>query len=351
MKLLKRLPLALVALVQLPLAAEAIPVTQGDIILGFRALGAPGVGTHYVVDVGAAKNFRDATGPITITNLNADLESLYGTEWKSRTDIQWAVAGCPNHYGPLDGDPIDSLYLTRAQTVEGVPGTFPNINTSGARGTIASHMANALGIGTAGGLDDSPVSPNNPRASLQPDSLNHDWAAFLLPGGGSELGNSTLDYTWVGGNIEGTPGQTLSLIRYPGTATPSYLGSLKIQGNGDVVFTPAPAANQTYTDWATANVYGQASNLDFDRDGIPNGVEFFTGTPTNAFTPRPAFVSGQITWPRATGRTVTSVYVQTSTNLTTWDNVTANLAGATGPVVYQLPPGQGKLFVRLLVNP
>jgi hypothetical protein len=44
--------------------------------------------------------------------------------------------------------------------------------------------------------------------------------------------------------------------------------------------------------------------------------------------------------------------VQTSPDLGTWTNVTPQpTRNGNGNLVYTLPPGQGKLFVRLVVTP
>lgn len=103
-----------------------------------------------------------------------------------------------------------------------------------------------------------------------------------------------------------------------------------------------------YSAWATTNAGGQAPNLDFDKDGASNGVEYFMGATGSSFTANPALVSGKVTWPKDPAFSGTYT-VQTSPNLVTWTNVSSTVVGNT--VEYTPATGQGKVFVRLLVTP
>jgi hypothetical protein len=108
-------------------------------------------------------------------------------------------------------------------------------------------------------------------------------------------------------------------------------------------------------------VDGQSAGLDFDNDGVANGVEFFMNTPTG-FTASPTVVNGSVTWPNG-GNIPASAYgaqfhVETSTTLATgmWsivpvENLTTNTDGPGGELTYTLPTGLPKLFVRLVVDP
>lgn len=324
--------------------------SQGSLLMGFRVTGAPGVGTSVVVNIGQASTFRDASSTITISNINADLESVFGAGWNTRTDLQWGVAGCPSRSTTISSDPVDTLYLSRAQTAPGVSGTLTNfnINTSSQRGVIAANLIDVLGLPTFGaGFDDSPVGAN-PLVGLEPDAHPNSWRSYLGPGGtaGKAGTSGNLDFAWDTVGIETTADKTLSLLRWAGTATPTYRGYFAIESNGTVTFTPA-TAGVSYSTWATTNASGAAANLDSDNDGVPNGVEWFTGSSTN-----PSVVSGSITWPRALGNApASSVKIQTSTNLSSWTDVVTGLQTGTGPINYTLPTGQPKIFVRLVVTP
>ena len=111
-----------------------------------------------------------------------------------------------------------------------------------------------------------------------------------------------------------------------------------------------------YDSWAALNAGGQTANLDYDLDGVSNGVEYFMNAATG-FTANPGIVSDSVTWTNG-GNIPSSAYgtqfvVQTSGNLTSWTNVDSsdsNLSNTAGSVSYSLPEGSGKLFVRLVVT-
>jgi hypothetical protein len=133
--------------------------------------------------------------------------------------------------------------------------------------------------------------------------------------------------------------------------------------NGDplVVDLVSLVASPSYAAWATENAGSQAANLDWDNDGVSNGVEFFMGA-ASGFTANPGLVGSTVTWPNG-GNISSSAYgtqfvVQTSSDLVTWGDVTegdfqqfgTNTAGS---LSYTLDPANnpGKQFVRLKVTP
>jgi hypothetical protein len=127
--------------------------------------------------------------------------------------------------------------------------------------------------------------------------------------------------------------------------------------NGDplVVDLVSLVASPSYASWATDNAGSQAANLDWDNDGVSNGVEFFMGS-APGFTANPGLDgSNKVTWING-GNIPRSAYgtkfvVQTSTDLTTWEDVTEqNLVTNDGSLSYILS-GSEKQFVRLKVTP
>jgi hypothetical protein len=113
-----------------------------------------------------------------------------------------------------------------------------------------------------------------------------------------------------------------------------------------------------YAAWATTYAGAQSANLDWDKDGVSNGVEFFMDA-APGFTTNPSLdVSKKVTWING-GNVPSSAYgsqfvVQTSTDLLNWNDVPstgdANLINVSGSVSYTLT-GAGKKFVRLKVVP
>jgi autotransporter-associated beta strand protein len=109
-----------------------------------------------------------------------------------------------------------------------------------------------------------------------------------------------------------------------------------------------------YASWAAINAGGQDPNLDFDLDGVQNGVEFFMGETGSTFTANPAVVTSgavrTVTWPKSASFNGT-YRVETSENLASWTNVTGSVVDNGSSVVYTLPTGSPKVFVRLVVTP
>jgi autotransporter-associated beta strand protein len=131
----------------------------------------------------------------------------------------------------------------------------------------------------------------------------------------------------------------------------------KLTGTGTLTVATGPTAG--YTSWAATNAGGEAADLDFDKDGVSNGVEFFMNAPAG-FTANPQLNgSNTITWTNG-GNIPASAYgtqfvIQTSSNLSTWNDVligdlTTNTDGPGGSVTYTLT-GASPRFVRMKVTP
>jgi hypothetical protein len=110
-----------------------------------------------------------------------------------------------------------------------------------------------------------------------------------------------------------------------------------------------------YATWSTANAGGQPPDGDFDRDGMPNGVEYFIGASGSSFTSNPGIIGRTVTWPRSPSANATYV-VQVSTALTAegqpggWVTATTGVVDNGTSVSYMLPSGAPRSFVRLKVS-
>lgn len=127
--------------------------------------------------------------------------------------------------------------------------------------------------------------------------------------------------------------------------------------SGEVVPYIAPPAS-TFASWATDNAGDQTAEQDYDGDGVQNGVEYFMGETGSTFTATPQVVTDgnvrTITWPRNL-EAAASFKVQISEDLEVWTDIEAPDASIdesdADQVVYTLPEGSEKLFVRLVVTP
>ena len=138
------------------------------------------------------------------------------------------------------------------------------------------------------------------------------------------------------------------------TGLPAAPTGYTVTANGGQVVLSATAG---YDAWKTANAGGQGPELDFDGDGVPNGVEYFMGETGSTFTSNPVPVNGKVTWPRESANPITSFKVQISETLAPgdWTDITPPHASidesVAGEVSFTLPAGAVRKFCRLVVVP
>lgn len=170
-------------------------------------------------------------------------------------------------------------------------------------------------------------------------------------------------------SVSGTPvaGTLMTASSIVGTPVldPEIPGfELAIEGGGTLLTLKSSSA-ENYDTWATTNgATGQASNLDHDNDGVPNGVEYFIGGPsgnTTGFTALPSVTTSagvrSITWTKAasyTGDYGTDFIVETSSSLAAESWTTEASPGTVtiigNEVTYTFPAGPAKNFARLKVT-
>jgi hypothetical protein len=247
-KIIALLALASSALV-IP-ANAAVTFTQGDLILAVRSATE---GKTYMVNLGAGTTYRDATADNTsvvtvLTDLNANFSG-----WQNRSDVTWSIFGVrasSTLAGVVNGDPGQTIYLSRAQsplgtqeTAWGVAGqlvsasnhTNAAVNMSGVQ---ANEFNNAV-IGTESAAVNGKVIAD---ANTVYDTLGNTWGAFTASNG-TVAGSQ--------GNFgSGTAGTALDLFRSLGTTTGanpggtarvgSYEGTFHINDLGVVGYSVAP---------------------------------------------------------------------------------------------------------------
>jgi hypothetical protein len=239
----KLLPAALVAAVGVTLAPglarasePVVPVSSGDLILGFQLSGDNDV----EVDLGPYTNFLNATTPFnisfgvipadqtgagsTVTNLNADLTAVFGSGWASNSGLQWGIVG---------HNSVTDIFLTQDAATISLPQDPGNTNGTSYASTIQS-LINGLG-------GDFSTTNSTEAASVTAGSSNA-WDTFL-PGSSSAFGTG-VDVEQLPG--DGATGSTLSLFELynNGTRNGDHLaaadiGSFSLDGSGDLTFTPA----------------------------------------------------------------------------------------------------------------
>ena len=139
--------------------------------------------------------------------------------------------------------------------------------------------------------------------------------------------------------LPGTYGSTASGAEHPNDTYFDVNGTGMVRVGG----------GSGFATWAASNAPGQTPGQDYDKDGVQNGIEYFMGQTGSSFTALPGLdASRTVTWTKDPAYEGTW-QVQTSTNLASWTNVAGTDNGTS--VSYTLPPGEGRLFVHLLVAP
>ena len=217
--------------------AEAATAANGDILLGFRATGGTGSTKNLVVNLGPATALENATGTVSLGNLGTDLANTYGTEWQTRNDLFWGVAGTVGN-SALGGTPAKTVYGSRA-----VPSAWLRQNNA-THGAVTNKM-----IGMMSAFNASPSTGLvTATAVLQTNTLTNSWSSYQ-PGGtlansGAAPGTS---FAYFNPSVEASlaSGPVLHVYRVKPAVSGAdidkpgdYLGAVFIESTGRLVFNP-----------------------------------------------------------------------------------------------------------------
>ena len=311
--------------------------------------GGPGVADNYIANWGIGGKTDNYTllgggskGPaLGLTqDVNAVSSTTQITRYTFSVDIWGSYQGGANgvyggnqiiveyNGGGLGSDGSNYIYLESANKV-GYDGTG---NVLIAEGNDNFNLIS--------NLKNESVTVPNPQSNFADTFVNNQWYTLRLSW--DLAANSVLD---------GTSAIRVYLARPTGT---DWAGAFNWTAYDNATLTAS-----IYGPWAATNAGGQAANLDYDNDGVSNGVEYFMNA-APGFTSNPGLDgSNKITWTNG-GSIPSSDYgiqfvVQTSADLTTWEDVAegdldTNTSGPAGSLSYTLA-GTGKQFVRLKVTP
>lgn len=234
-------------------AKAALDYDDGDLLLAFRATGGAGANTNYLVNLGNAATYVNATQILTLDielgNLKADLDALYTADWKTRVDFFWSVSGVQKVAG--NGFTTNTMFATAAQT-----GTL----TLGIQGSTAWTRPSAFGAGAPAlkmqsfgerfELGDGDATPNGSTESsnssfalIQPANSANSYSSFM-PGGVNTQGASAFGYFSSATTIEGsfsagTAGVMLDFYHIaPGSGNSAFEGTFTLNDNATVTFAP-----------------------------------------------------------------------------------------------------------------
>lgn len=230
-------------------ASHGATYVAGDLLMGIRATGGQGLGTTYVVNIGQASNYRDIVtyGTVPIAgDFTTDLSNIYGSNWSSRTDLVWGIAGTPSNSATVGIDEAATMYASKAQTTPGVPGAAWTIGGLSTRTSVSTTMT-----GMQSGFAAYTASSNSSAGTIQLDGDANDWRSFMATGGDASRTSGNKDFGGFA-DIEGNMTQQLSLFRLDGpNNTGTFEGTFSISQSG-LTFVPEPTS-------AVLTVFGAAA--------------------------------------------------------------------------------------------
>ena len=253
MKLTKLVKAGLIALICGAFSASSVKAamtyTQGDLLLAFRQTGS---NQTYVVDLGSATTFRDATSAtaLGISGIAADMSATFGSGWYTdNTIFASIVGGNSSTTTPLAGDGTGgtipyfnkSAYVSKSGTGSPLDTPFGNQTQS-----TVSNVANTIGSTFGDVFKAATATGNNTAGAIISTSTTNDYTD-LVPAGGAA--------NWFGltSSTEVNPNGTFDLYRLlanktnatdapSGNGVAQYQGAFTLSNTGVVSFNPEVAA-------------------------------------------------------------------------------------------------------------
>ena len=237
-RLLTTVMLAIAGIGFMASQAKALTYSAGDLFIGFTTTG-NGSTFDYIVNIGQASTYRDASAPITlsITGINADLTATFGNDWKTRSDVSWGIFG-GIYSTAVSGDSPATLYAGRPELTIG---TFANpyITSSLSSQSIVAGKIKSLGDNFK--LNNT-ATANNPAGAIQTLPSANSFASF-------QTNNNLTSFNFfdnaLGNFGNGTAGTALDLFRLTPSSGGNFLpggleGRFTINDSGVVTFTAVP---------------------------------------------------------------------------------------------------------------
>ncbi len=226
----------------------AMTYTQGDLLLVFRQTGN---NQTYMVDLGSATTFRDATNTINlgITGIAADLSGAFGSTWYTDGTVFASIVGGNNQTTALPGDGTGgtlpyynkSIYVSKSGTGSLSDTPFNTL----AQSTVAN-MANTIGVTLGNVFAAGTATGNNSVGTFIPTSTANDYTDLIPPTTANYFGGLTA-------STEVNPNGTFDLYRIlantngatdapSGNGVSQYQGAFTISSGGAVSFAPQVSA-------------------------------------------------------------------------------------------------------------
>ncbi len=298
---------------------------------------------------GAAATFMSRLDTVNVMAAGAFLDTNGQTVAIDQDLIDGDAGG-----GGLTKSGSGTLYLNGACTYLGT--TSVTAGTLGGTGSVASLLSVEAGATLAPGVAVGTFTAGDANiAGTYACEIDGAAADKLVVGGNLDISTATLAIT----RLSAPTAPVYVIATYTSCPLP-FLTVTGLPDGYEVVYDYDDGTTNTnialvgaagrYAAWAATHAGGQTADLDFDNDGVPNGVEFFMGETGSTFTANPGVVDGKIAWPKSAGFTGTYA-VETSPDLAVWTAATLGVVDNGTSVEYTLPTGAGRFFVRLAVTP
>jgi autotransporter-associated beta strand protein len=317
----------------------SVKLSGGTLNMGGNDMGAAAAGTvTFTAESGILQNVASINGTGGLTKTTAGTLTISGT---NNYGGSTTISGGTLSLGASNAIPNNPVVIDAA--------TFNAATFSDTLGTLGIAGSAVINLGAGASLSFA-------------DSRAIDWSSGTLTLTGSFVFGSSLRF---GTTSSGLSASQLAKISKPGG------GAVALNSSGYLIDAPA----NTYATWASANAGGGTPNLDFDTDGVSNGIEYILGgtslTKDISLLPTtsPSGANLLFTFKRAQSsiNANTSVTIQSGATLQTWPssyNVGADTATSSPGVMIQkgVPAGfdtvtlsiprspDAKKFLRLSVS-
>jgi len=248
---------AFLALTALAASAQAqVTTSYGDLILGFRASSGTGQNVNLEVDVGSITTFKAVAAGKTLVVSHlaaADIASVYGANWATRTDLVWGVVGTTSRTatGP-DGEPASTLWATNPEAIAGIQSTPFKPGSVGAQSVSAGVMEPLYGS-EAGSLGGKAATANSAYAATINATTPGSYSVQDTYQASESFAyfNPTVDNS---ANVSAGAYSASDLYELrPGASAATYIGTFGLNSSGVLTFfttasAVAPGAgNETFT--------------------------------------------------------------------------------------------------------
>ena len=258
--------------------------SPNDVILGFRASSGNGTSTTFMVNVGSATTFRDAsTNMLNIANIGSALSSAYDSNWYDRTNLWAGFVSATNGQnvdntggvaiGSQTTDYNSTIYVSTRRTALGTAGTA---NSTRPGNTIALD-AQVMGsdINTLGGTFNSISTSGVYNGS---SSVTNSWNTYMTGSNSADFsGAYNVEATFTVGNRgvfedAGTVEQMWDFYRVaqfpvsdPDAGKGIFQGTFTLNDSGDVSFIVGAAAVPEPSTYAMMGIACVAAAFHFFR--------------------------------------------------------------------------------------